>query len=186
MFFESSGMYRGEDIVNLARHLGGGRMDAVWGSRRLSVNDIRQAYRLVYRHKSLKATVSYIGSHLLSLSYLVLYGRYISDTLSGARVIRSSFLREDDLFLHLRDFNQIVLSILLRQRAEIFETPVYYFPISPEKVRRTTVLDGVRSLLTILKGRWRRLPPPATPPSSRATPAPATPAFGTEAASLPK
>jgi 2-phospho-L-lactate transferase/gluconeogenesis factor (CofD/UPF0052 family) len=186
MFFESSGMYRGEDIVNLARHLAGGRMDAVWGSRRLSVNDIRQAYRLVYRHKSFKAFVSYLGSHLLSLSYLVLYGRYISDTLSGARVIRSSFLREDDLFHHLRDFNQIVLSNLLRQRAEIFETPVYYFPISPEKVRRTTVLDGVRSLLTILKGRWRRLPAQSPPPASRATPAPGTPAFGTEAASLPK
>ena len=185
MFFESSGMYRGEDIVNLARHLAGGRMDAVWGSRRLSVNDIRQAYRLVYRHKSVKAVISYIGSHLLSLSYLVLYGRYISDTLSGVKVVRSSFLREEDLFHHLRDFNQVVLGNLLRQRAEIFETPVYYFPISPEKVRRTTVLDGIRSLLTILRGRWRRIPPPAAVPASRVTPA-ATPAFGTEAAPLPK
>jgi 2-phospho-L-lactate transferase/gluconeogenesis factor (CofD/UPF0052 family) len=185
MFFESSGMYRGEDIVNLARHLAGGRMDAVWGSRRLSVNDIRESYRLVYRHKRIKAFVSYLGSHLLSLSYLVLYGRYISDTLSGARVIRSSFLRERDLFLHLRDFNQIVLGNLLRQRAEIFETPVYYFPISPEKVRRTTVVDGVRSLWTILKGRWRRIPPPAPASPARTTPVP-PPAFSTEAAQLPK
>ena len=160
-------------------------MDAVWGSRRLSVNDIRESYRLVYRHKRIKAFVSYLGSHLLSLSYLVLYGRYISDTLSGARVIRSSFLRERDLFLHLRDFNQIVLGNLLRQRAEIFETPVYYFPISPEKVRRTTVVDGVRSLWTILKGRWRRIPPPAPASPARTTPVP-PPAFSTEAAQLPK
>ncbi|MGE3526497.1 MAG: 2-phospho-L-lactate transferase CofD family protein, partial [Gemmatimonadales bacterium] len=43
LLFESSGMYRGDDVVNLASHLHTGRLDAVWGSRRLSVNDIRQA-----------------------------------------------------------------------------------------------------------------------------------------------
>jgi 2-phospho-L-lactate transferase/gluconeogenesis factor (CofD/UPF0052 family) len=187
MLFESSGMYRGDDVVSLAMHLAGGRLDAVWGSRRLSVNDIKEAYRLVYRHKSVKATVSYVGSHLLSLSYLMLYGRYISDTLSGVRVIRSSFLRADGLDYQRRDFNQLVLASLLRRRAEVFETPVYYFPISPEKIRRTTVMEGLSSLFTILRGRWGRVDAGPTPsalegmvdvaPSDR---------FGTEAASVPK
>ncbi|MEO8198938.1 MAG: 2-phospho-L-lactate transferase CofD family protein [Gemmatimonadota bacterium] len=163
MLFESSGMYRGDDIVNLASHLTGERLDAVWGSRRLSVNDIKQAYRLVYRHKRIKAAVSYVGSQVLSLAYLSLYGRYISDTLSGVKVIRSSLLRDASLDYRRRDFNQQVLSNLLRQRAEVFETPVYYFPISPQKIRRTTVMEGLRSLMTILAGRWRRL-------SSRGTP----------------
>ncbi|MEO8294945.1 MAG: 2-phospho-L-lactate transferase CofD family protein [Gemmatimonadota bacterium] len=157
MLFESSGMYRGDDIVNLAAHLSGGRLDAVWGSRRLSVNDIKLAYRLVYRHKRIKAAISYVGSHVLSLAYLALYGRYISDSLSGVRVVRSTLLREGSLDYRRRDFNQLVLSALLRQRAEVFETPVYYFPISPEKIRRTTVAEGLSSLWTILRGRWRRL-----------------------------
>jgi 2-phospho-L-lactate transferase/gluconeogenesis factor (CofD/UPF0052 family) len=165
MLFESSGMYRGDDVVSLAMHLAGGRLDAVWGSRRLSVNDIKQAYRLAYRHRSIKAAVSYVGSHLLSLSYLVLYGRYISDTLSGVRVVRSTFLREESLDYQRRDFNQLVLGNLLRRRAEVFETPVYYIPLSPQKIRRTTVTEGLVSLLTILRGRWRRLPESPTPSS---------------------
>jgi len=169
LLFESSGMYKGEDIVSLARHLEGGRLDAVWGSRRLSVNDIKAAYQLVYRSKTLKSIVSYIGSHVLSLAYFTLYGRFISDTLSGARVVRSSFLRSGPFDYRQREFNQVLLSNLLRQRAEVFETPVYYFPISPEKVRRTTMGDGLRSLATILRLRWSALPAaPAAPPTPRA------------------
>ena len=42
-------MYRGEDLVALASHLAVGRLDAVWGSRRLSVRDIQESYRLRYR-----------------------------------------------------------------------------------------------------------------------------------------
>lgn len=170
MLFESSGMYKGDDIVSLAMQLAGARLDAVWGSRRLSVNDIKQAYRLVYRKKSLKAVISYVGSHLLSLSYLVLYGRYISDTLSGIRVVRSSMLQGPPLDPRRSDFNQAVLSGLLRQRAEVLEIPVYYFPISPEKVRRTTVADGLRALATILHERWR--PRREASPSANSAPEP--------------
>ena len=186
MLFESSGMYRGDDIVNLANYLHGEKLDAVWGSRRLSVNDIKQAYRLVYRHKPVKAAISFLGSHILSFCYLLLYGRHISDTLSGARVIRSSFLREETMDYRRKDFNQLVLSTLLRHRAEVLETPVFYFPISPEKVRRTTLGDGFRSLFTILRGRLRRLGPAS--PASRADTLDtrSTPVSGTEAAPLPK
>lgn len=156
VLFDSSGMYKGEDIVSLSSQLHAGRLDAVWGSRRLSVNDIRQAYRLVYRDRWLKGAASYLGSHVLSLLYLVLYGRYISDTLSGARAVRARFLQDAAAEFGRRDFNQALLSRLLRQRAEVFETPVYYFPISPERVRRTTVLDGLQSVFTILRFRWAR------------------------------
>ncbi len=50
------------------------------------------------------------------------------------------------------------MSVLLRDRAEIFETPVQFFPLGPDKVRRTGVGDGLSSLLTILLWRWRSLP----------------------------
>jgi hypothetical protein len=108
-----------------------------------------------------------VGSHVLSLAYLTLYGRFISDTLSGVRAIRSSFLRSGPFDYRRRDFNQVVLSHLLRQRAEVFETPVYYFPISPEKIRRTTVGEGLGSLFTIFRLRWSTRPAPTLPPDAR-------------------
>ena len=48
-----------------------GRLDAVWGSRRLSLKDIEASYRLRYNHKALLGSFSYLGSHVLSAAYLV-------------------------------------------------------------------------------------------------------------------
>ncbi len=49
LLFESSGMYRGEETVPLLAQLATGRLDAVWGSRRLSVRDIEESYRFRYQ-----------------------------------------------------------------------------------------------------------------------------------------
>lgn len=162
VLFESSGMYNGEDIVAIASILNHGRLDAVWGSRRLSVKDIHESYKLRYRHNVILGAISYVGSHLLSLLYLFLYGRYISDTLSGVRAIRGSYLRNSIVDVTHKCLNQHILSLLLRERAEIFEAPIQFYPISPEKVKRTTILEGVQSILTVLWWRIRSLKPTAT------------------------
>ena len=155
LLFDSSGMYRGEDIVNLAALLNHRRLDAVWGSRRLSVRDVHESYKLRYRHNVVLGAVSYIGSHVLSLMYLLLYGRYISDTLSGARAVRASYLDAGSIDLQDTCLNQRILSKLLQDQGNIFETPVQFFSLSPEKVKRATVLDGFRSLLTIITHRFK-------------------------------
>jgi len=151
--FESSGMYRGEDLVALASHLAIGRLDAVWGSRRLSVRDIQESYRLRYRKNVLLGAVSYIGSHALSLAYLFLYGRYISDTLSAVRAVRASDALETGIDVTDKQANHQLLSELLRRKADILEIPVQFFSISPERVKRTSPLDGLQALATIV---WRR------------------------------
>ncbi|MFN0109149.1 MAG: 2-phospho-L-lactate transferase CofD family protein, partial [Blastocatellia bacterium] len=155
LLFDSSGMYRGEEIVNIVSLLTNPRLDAVWGSRRLSVKDINESYKLRYRHNVLLGAISYAGSHLLSLAYLLRYGRYLSDTLSAARAIRASYLRDEQLDIADSRFNQKLLCLLLEDQAEVIETPVQFFPLSPDKVRRTTVLDGLRSLMTVLRG-WAK------------------------------
>jgi 2-phospho-L-lactate transferase/gluconeogenesis factor (CofD/UPF0052 family) len=152
--FESSGMYRGEDLVSLFPPLMSGRLDAVWGSRRLSLKDIEASYRLRYRHKALLGSFSYMGSHLLSAAYLLLFGRYVSDTLSGVRAVRSAFLTSLPVPPDDKLANQYLLCALLRDKADLLETPVQFLPLSPERVRRTTPIEGLRSLSVIA---WQRL-----------------------------
>lgn len=164
--FESSGMYRGEDLVALASHLAMGRLDAVWGSRRLSVRDIQESYRLRYRKNVLLGAVSYVGSHALSLAYLFFYGRYISDTLSAVRAVRASDAFDTGIDLTDKLANHRLLSELLRRKAEILEIPVQFFPISPERVKRTSPLEGLHALATIV---WRRFAPMRHPSADDAT-----------------
>ncbi|MGH9802461.1 MAG: hypothetical protein ACRD82_19010, partial [Blastocatellia bacterium] len=159
LLFDSSGMYKGEEIVNIASLLTNPRLDAVWGSRRLSVKDIHESYKLRYRHNTVLGAISYFGSHLLSLAYLLRYGRYLSDTLSAARAVLTFLLRAclQDVQLDVNEssFNQKLLCLLLEDQAEVIETPVQFFPLSPDKVRRTTVVEGLRSLVTVLRG-WAK------------------------------
>jgi 2-phospho-L-lactate transferase/gluconeogenesis factor (CofD/UPF0052 family) len=154
VIFESSGMYRGEDIVGLISPLMTGRLSAVWGSRRLSVKDIEASYRLRYRHSVALGAISYIGSHLLSLAYLLFYGRYVSDTLSGARAVSTAYLTNPRVPLDHKLANQYLLTMLLREKADLLETPVQFLPLSPERVRRTGVLEGLQSLRLIV---WQRI-----------------------------
>lgn len=153
VLFESSGMYNGEDIANLASHLSLGKLDAVWGSRRLSVKDIHESYRLKYRQRSVLGAISYVGSHALSLLYLAMYGRYVSDTLSAARVVRTEDVLRVPCPLTDKLVNQHLLSVLLRRKAEMFEVPVQFFSMAPERVKRTTPFDGLRAVATVLRAR---------------------------------
>ena len=132
ILFESSGMYNGEDVAALASHLNLGRLEAVWGSRRLSVRDIHESYRLRYRQRTLLSAVSYVGSHALSLLYLALFGRYVSDTLSAARAIRVADALGVPVPLTHKMANPHILSGLLRRKAEMLEVPVQFFAISPD------------------------------------------------------
>ncbi len=150
---DSSGMYRGEDIVNIASLLTNRRLDAVWGSRRLSVKDIRASYRERYRNHPVLGQVSYLGSHLLSLAYLLRFGRYVSDTLSGIRAVRTSFVLGAGGDPADSGFNHRVLNRLLAAKADLIETPVQFFPISTEIEQRTTVGEGLRWLARLVTGR---------------------------------
>lgn len=155
VLFDSSGMYNGEDIAGLASHLTLGRLDAVWGSRRLSITDIQESYRLRYRDNAVQGTISRIGSHILSLQYLALYGRYVADTLSGARVVRAADALNVGQPLTHRLINQYLLSSLLKRRAEMMEIPVQFFAMSPNQARRTSVGDGMRSIAIAVRERLR-------------------------------
>jgi 2-phospho-L-lactate transferase/gluconeogenesis factor (CofD/UPF0052 family) len=155
VLFDSSGMYHGEDIASLASHFRLGRLDAVWGSRRLSVRDIQESYRLRYRHKAVLGAISAVGSHVMSLQFLALYGRYIADTLSGARAVRVSDALSIDCPLTRKLANHHLLSALLRRRAEILEIPVQFFAISPDQVRRTSIADGFQALFIGFRERLK-------------------------------
>jgi hypothetical protein len=139
----------------LASHLAIGRLDAAWGSRRLSVRDIEQSIRLVYSKSPLSGAISRAGSHLLSVASLLVYGRYISDTLSGARAVRAEVVRGLEVPLTHKRANHHLLARLLRNRAEVLEIPVQFFPISPARVKRTGVGDGLRALMTLVAGRFK-------------------------------
>lgn len=154
VLFESSGMYRGDDAAALIRYVEGGRLDAVWGSRRLSVRDIDRSYQQRRAEGSLSRGLSRAGSHALSVGYLMLYGRYVADTLSGVRAVRASDAAAVPVPLTHKLVNQYLLGNLMRRRADLLEVPVQFLALSADRVRRTSIGEGLRSLGAMVKTRF--------------------------------
>ena len=153
--FESSGMYRGEDLVGLLGLLRGGRVDAAWGSRRLSLKDVRESYRVRFEKSPLAGAISALGSHALSLATLALFGRYVTDTLTGARAVRRELLERVGFALDDKALNHRLLGLVLGSGGDLFETPVNFLSMSPKQTKRTTVGDGLRALGALIAGRLR-------------------------------
>ncbi len=151
---ECSGMYHGSDAMHLISSLNGRQVDAVWGSRRLSVSDVRASYQFRYRQNWLLGIVSRVGSHALSLMYLVFYGHFISDTLSGLRLVKTKVFRDFDLHVEQASFNQRLLCKLLRGKGTVYEMPVGFLPMSPDKVKRTSVMQGLQNIWMIVQQRF--------------------------------
>ncbi len=147
--FESSGRYRGEDLAALFRYLGSSRLDAVWGSRRLSIRDIDEAYRVRPYRSRLIREASRMGSHLLSLTCLVLHGRYISDTLTGVRVVRASGISLLPVPLTHPLVNQYLLADLLGRRADSLEVPVQFLS-APVDGPPVSIGAGLKNLAVML------------------------------------
>lgn len=154
LLFESSGMYRGDDAAALLTYVERGRLDAVWGSRRLSVRDIDVSYRQRHAEGPIARGVSRAGSYALSVAYLSFYGRYVADTLSGIRLVRASDAMSVPGRLTDKVANQHLLSALMRRRADLLEVPVQFLPLPGDRVHRTSLGEGLRSLGAIVRGRF--------------------------------
>ena len=152
---ECSGMYHGYDVVSLLSNLNQKNIDAVWGSRRLSVSDVQASYKFRYHRHPVLGFISYLGSHLLSLMYLCFYGHFISDTLSGVRVVRAKYIKDKDI--EHASFNQYLLCDLLQAKGKVFEIPVDFLPMSPDKVERTSVMQGLQNFAVILLQRIKSI-----------------------------
>ena len=155
MLFESSGMYSGEDVAVAGlpsdarparRRLG---QPAAVGARHPGVVPAALPPNALARRHQLRRQPSAEPG-----CTCVLYGRYISDTLSAVRAVRAAdALRHPASPLTHKRANQHLLARLLRRKAEMLEIPVQFFPISPEQVKRTSASTDCSALGAISVAR---------------------------------
>ena len=126
---------------------------AVYGSRILGERSQKKFSLLPGKHQD-KSLATYIANTCLSLWCWLLFGRYLTDTLTGYKVYPMSMLRSFTIQTFGFETDHELTAKLLRSGAGIMEVPVSYHPRSVEEGKKIRAADFFIAIWTFLKFRF--------------------------------
>ena len=101
---------------------------------------------------------AWLAGVLLSLWTALLYGRWISDTLTGYKIYPTALLRAFDIRTHGFETDHEITAKLIRAGVRIVEVPISYRPRSVEEGKKIRLRDGWIAVWTLLKYRFAGRP----------------------------
>ncbi len=153
IFFPSDGEYQVQDLYSMVQMLLESEFKAVFGSRAYRCVDPRMQAREIYKGHGFLYFFSMYGGWLLSALCLLLYNRYVSDTLTSLKAFDARILKNLTLTSNGVDLDLEIIAKLSLQRVFIVEIPVKYQPRKMEEGKKITLLDGIKSILRLFFSR---------------------------------
>jgi glycosyltransferase involved in cell wall biosynthesis len=146
--------YNPKDYIPLLKPLSKSPQSlSVYGSRILGELQEGGASWLPGKHKD-KSLATYIANTILSLWAFLLYGRYMTDTLTGYKVYPAKLLQNFSIQTFGFETDHELTAKLLRSGVKIIEVPVSYQPRTLEEGKKIRAIDFVIALWTFLKFRF--------------------------------
>jgi len=129
--------------------------DAVYGSRVLGQMR-RSGWSVAPGKHPAQKFGPWFGGVVLSLWTLLLYGRWISDTLTAYKLYPTKLLKAMKLETHGFETDHEITAKLIRQGIRIVEVPISYRPRSVAEGKKVKPRDGLIALWTLLKFRFKQ------------------------------
>ena len=150
-FIEDSRLYSISDLVRGIDLMRSESVQLVLGSRNLKILDLKVQIRKAYPSQRMRGFVSYWGSLLISISFLLRHRRFISDPLSGIKVFRRSALVKEFHIEVAKDFNINLIKYFIKMDYPIQQIEIDYDPTYLDVSNRHSFKDGLLSLARIWK-----------------------------------
>jgi 2-phospho-L-lactate transferase/gluconeogenesis factor (CofD/UPF0052 family) len=164
-FFPGDDEYDPRDLYQLVAAITRTSFRAVFGSRVAKCIALSAVLKRIYQRNWFIYAASKYGGMLLSISTLLLYNRYITDTLTSVKAFDSAVLRSLCLESNGRELDTEIVAKLCRRREYLLELPVDYRPRTRAEGKKITLLDGIRSVAALFKYRRTTGPELAASPS---------------------
>ncbi len=129
------------------------RYDVVYGSRALGPYRKTGARAIARRHPG-QGLGPWLASVVLTAWTWLLYGRFISDTLTGYKLYPTVVLKGLRLVTRGFETDHEITARLLRLGLSIGEVPIAYHPRSRAEGKKIRARDGVVALWTLLRFRF--------------------------------
>ncbi|MEA3463586.1 MAG: glycosyltransferase family 2 protein [Patescibacteria group bacterium] len=133
--------YNPNDYFKLIQPIKNGLVQAVYGSRNLSDNI---SGKKIYKY----------GGIFLSWLASLLYGIKITDEATCYKAFKTDVIKGLDLRCKRFDFCPEVTAKLAKQKYEIVEVPISYYPRSHEEGKKITIRDGLKATWILIKYRF--------------------------------
>jgi dolichol-phosphate mannosyltransferase len=127
--------------------------DVVYGSRTLGQYRQGQNWPTPGRHPQQRIGPWFAGVLLTGWTFL-LYGRWISDTLTAYKLYPATVLKSLTLETSGFETDHEITAKLIREGLRIVEVPVSYYPRSAEEGKKIKPRDGLIAVWTLLRFRW--------------------------------
>jgi dolichol-phosphate mannosyltransferase len=128
--------------------------DVVYGSRTLGQYRAKTGSELLPGKHPDQGVGAWVAGVLLTLWTLLLYGRWITDTLTAYKLYPAAVLKDMPLRTSGFETDHEITAKLIRRGLRIQETPIAYFPRSREEGKKIKASDGFIAVWTLLRFRF--------------------------------
>ena len=129
------------------------RADVVYGSRTLG--QARERFSLTPGRHPNQGFGPWLAGVILTFWTLLLYGRWITDTLTAYKLYPAAQLKAMKLVTSGFETDHEITARLIRAGLRITEVPIQYYPRGVEEGKKIKPRDGVIAVWTLLKFRFR-------------------------------
>lgn len=135
--------YDPNDYIKLLEEAEKGKYKAVYGSRNLMSNPrFKKSY--------------YYGGKMITFFANLLYGAKLTDVNTCYKMINTEVARSLNLEQTNFSFCEEVTAKLIKNKYEIKEVPINYYPRKFDDGKKIRATDGIRAIVTLLKYRFTK------------------------------
>jgi dolichol-phosphate mannosyltransferase len=120
---------------------------AVFGSRYLKKNFFSSFQKRKKNHGFFQILFNFI----LSTFFYILYGKYITDLLTGYKLYERDFFKKISVKTRGFETDHELTIKLLKKGYKIIEVPIKYYPRSKQEGKKINIIDAFKAIITILK-----------------------------------
>jgi glycosyltransferase involved in cell wall biosynthesis len=130
------------------------RADVIYGSRTLGQRRLQRRFTWCPGRHPAQSAGPWLAGVLLTLWTGLLYGRWITDTLTGYKLYPARAVKSMKLRTHGFETDHEITAKLLRMGLRIADVPVAYHPRSRDAGKKIKPWDGVVAVWTLLYFRF--------------------------------
>ena len=121
------------------------------GSRNLRIFDLKKQIRSAYPTQPFRGFISYWGSLMISVSFLIRFRRFITDPLSGIKIFKKLDTNEAVLEIIAKDIDVNLIKYFIKAELPIQQFDIGFNPNQLNNDNRHSIIGGLKSLMNI----WR-------------------------------